>query len=82
MFRARRRCKILAGVLVEYVEDDFAPTTQLWTIAADRSRIIILQMALMDTLLNILPEESLARTHKLYSLSRIILIVSIDFGIS
>ncbi len=31
---------------VEYVEDDFVPTTQLWTIAADRSRIRILQLAL------------------------------------
>ncbi len=45
MFRARRRCKILAGVLVEYVEDDFAPTTLLWAIAGNRSRIIILQLA-------------------------------------
>ncbi len=40
-----RRCKIPAGVLVEYVEDDFVPTTQLLTIAADRSRIRILQLA-------------------------------------
>ncbi len=47
MFRARQRCKILAGVLVEYVEDDFMPTTQIRTIAADRSRIRILQLALM-----------------------------------
>ncbi len=47
MFIARRRCKILAGVLVEYVEDDFMPTTQLWTIAADRSRIRIFHLALM-----------------------------------
>ncbi len=47
MFRARRRCKILAGVLVKYVEDDFMPTTQLWTIAADRSRTRILQLALI-----------------------------------
>ncbi len=33
MFRARRRCKILTGVLVEYVEDNFALSTPLWTIA-------------------------------------------------
>ncbi len=45
MFGTRRRCKILAGILAEYVEDDFAPTTQLWTIATDRSRIRILQLA-------------------------------------
>ncbi len=30
---------------MEYVEEDFAPTTQLWTIAAARSRIRILQLA-------------------------------------
>ncbi len=53
MFGARRRCKILAGELVEYVEDDFVPTTQLWTIAADRSRIRILQLALEKILVNI-----------------------------
>ncbi len=35
-----------AGELAEYVEDDFVPTTRLWTIAADRSRIEILQLAL------------------------------------
>ncbi len=40
-----RRCKIPAGVLAKYVEEDFVPTKQLWTIAADRSRIGILQLA-------------------------------------
>ncbi len=41
---ARRRCNIPAGVFAEHVEDDFAPTTHLLTIAADRSRTGILQL--------------------------------------
>ncbi len=59
MFRARRKCKILAGVLAEYVEDDFAPTTQLWTIAADRSRIRILQLARICNLKKQSPDDIL-----------------------